>query len=332
MRDIIVVTGGAGFIGSNILAGLEARGGARLVCCDVFGDGAKWRNVAKRRLHDVLPPSRLESWLASPEGRDVRAIVHMGAISDTTARDVDLVLAQNFSFSRMLWDWCARNQAQLVYASSAATYGDGSQGFDDDASPEALARLRPMNPYGWSKHLFDRFAAGEAAAGRPRPPQWAGLKFFNVYGPNEYHKGPQRSVAHQVHPVALRGETFQLFKSHRPDYADGGQLRDFVWVGDCVEVALWLLDTPSASGLFNVGSGKARSFLDLVRAVYAANGRAAAISFRDMPGELRAHYQYFTEARLGRLRAAGYARPFTALEEGVASYVRDFLLAPDPHA
>ncbi|MFZ9634906.1 MAG: NAD-dependent epimerase/dehydratase family protein, partial [Alphaproteobacteria bacterium] len=174
MRDIIVVTGGAGFIGSNILAGLEARGGARLVCCDVFGDGAKWRNVAKRRLHDVLPPSRLEAWLASPEGRDVRAIVHMGAISDTTARDVDLVLAQHFSLSRMLWDWCARNQAQLVYASSAATYGDGSQGFDDDASPEALARLRPMNPYGWSKHLFDRFAAGEAAAGRPRPPPWAG--------------------------------------------------------------------------------------------------------------------------------------------------------------
>jgi ADP-L-glycero-D-manno-heptose 6-epimerase len=331
MSKIIVVTGGAGFIGSNILAGLEARGGVRLVCCDVFGDGDKWRNVAKRGLHDVVPPDQLAAWLGGPEGRDVAAIVHMGARSDTTARDVDAVLEQNFAFSRMLWRWAARRQVPLVYASSAATYGDGTQGFDDDGIETSLARLRPLNPYGWSKHLFDRFVAAEVAAGRPQPPQWAGLKFFNVYGPNEYHKGAQRSVAHQIHPIAARGESFALFKSHRAGVEDGGQLRDFVWVGDCVDVTLWLLDTPGVSGLFNVGSGRARSFLDLARAVYAVCGRDPAIVFRDMPPELRAHYQYFTEARLDRLRAAGYDRPFTPLEEGVARYVRGHLAAADPY-
>jgi ADP-L-glycero-D-manno-heptose 6-epimerase len=331
MSRIIVVTGGAGFIGSNILAGLEARGDARLVCCDVLGDGAKWRNLSKRALHDILPPDRLEAWLAGPDGADVGGIVHMGARSDTTATDVDAVLAQNFAFSRMLWTWASRRQVPFVYASSAATYGDGAQGFDDDGSPAALARLRPLNPYGWSKHLFDRFVAAEVASGRPRPPHWAGLKFFNVYGPNEYHKGAQRSVVHQIHPVAARGDAFALFKSHRPGIADGGQLRDFVWVGDCVDVALWLLDTPGASGLFNVGSGRARSFLDLARAVYAACERPPAIVFRDMPEALRAHYQYFTEARLDRLRAAGWSRPFAELEDGVARYVRGHLAAPDPY-
>jgi ADP-L-glycero-D-manno-heptose 6-epimerase len=331
MSKIIVVTGGAGFIGSNILADLESRGGMRLVCCDVFGEGDKWRNVAKRQLHDVVPPARLEDWLCGPDANEVGAIVHMGARSDTTARDVDAVMAQNFAFSRMLWDWTARRGVPFVYASSAATYGDGQAGFDDDPSPAALARLRPLNPYGWSKHLFDRFVAAEVAAGRRRPPHWAGLKFFNVYGPNEYHKGPQRSVAHQIHPVAARGDAFALFKSHRPGIADGGQMRDFVWVGDCVHVTLWLLDNPQASGLFNVGSGRARSFLDMARAVYAACDRNASIVFRDMPEELRAHYQYFTQARLDRLRAVGYAWPFTELEDGVARYVRGHLATPDPY-
>jgi ADP-L-glycero-D-manno-heptose 6-epimerase len=332
MNDIVVVTGGAGFIGSNILAGLETEGRYRLVCCDLFGDGGKWRNVAKRRLHDVVPPDRLTAWLDSAEGAEVRAIVHMGAISDTTARDVDKVLAQNFSFTRALWRWASRRQTAFIYASSAATYGDGTQGFDDDPAAEALARLRPLNPYGWSKHLFDRFAAAEIAAGHARPAQHVGLKFFNVYGPNEYHKGGQRSVAHQIQPIAARGEAFALFKSHRAGIADGGQLRDFVWVGDCVQVVLWLLANPQVNGLFNIGSGKARSFLDLARAVYAANGRDADIVFRDMPAELRDHYQYFTEARLERLRAVGYAREFLPLEEGIRRYVQDFLLAADAHA
>ncbi|MBL8698918.1 MAG: ADP-glyceromanno-heptose 6-epimerase [Alphaproteobacteria bacterium] len=329
---MIVVTGGAGFIGSNILAGLEAAGGARLVCCDDFGDGEKWRNVAKRTLWDVVSPARLSAWLQSPAAAQVRAVVHMGAVSDTTARDVDRILEQNFAFSRMLWTWCGTRQRPLIYASSAATYGDGSLGFDDDPGVAALARLRPLNAYGWSKLLFDRFVAAEVAAGRRRPPQHAGLRFFNVYGPNEYHKGGQRSVAHQIHPVAARGDAFALFKSDRPDVADGGQQRDFVWVGDCVDVAAWLLADGSASGLFNVGSGKARSFLDLARAVYSACGRNLNVTYREMPAELRGRYQYFTEARLDRLRAAGYAKPFTTLEDGVARYVRGHLDAADPYA
>ncbi len=332
MSGIIVVTGGAGFIGSNILAGLEARGGDALVCCDLFGDGDKWKNVAKRSLFDVVAPNRLADWLAGPAGARVTAIVHMGAISDTTARDVDKILDQNFAFTRMLWSWCSAHQTRFIYASSAATYGDGTMGFDDDSSLSGLARLRPMNPYGWSKHLFDRFAAQALATGLARPPQHVGLKFFNVYGPNEYHKGGQRSVVHQIHPIAARGEPFALFKSHRAGIGDGQQLRDFVWVGDCVDVVLWLLDTPRVSGLFNIGSGKARSFLDLATAVYAACGRNANIVFRDMPAELRDRYQYFTEAKLERLRAAGYARPFTTIETGVERYVRDYLAAEDAFA
>lgn len=331
MNDIIVVTGGAGFIGSNILAGLEADGGARLVCCDLFGDGDKWRNVAKRSLWDVVPPARLGAWLNSAAATDVRAIVHMGAISDTTARDVDRILEQNFTFSRDLWIWCAMRQVPFVYASSAATYGDGSRGFDDDARVDALAKLDPLNAYGWSKLLFDRFVAAELVAGRRRPPQHAGLRFFNVYGPNEYHKGGQRSVVHQIHPVAARGDAFALFKSDRPDVADGGQQRDFVWVGDCVDVVRWLLATDEASGLFNIGSGKARSFLDLARAVYSANGRNLDVTFRDMPAELQGRYQYFTQAKLDRLRCAGYTKPFTSLEEGVTRYVREYLAAADPY-
>ncbi|MBM3523844.1 MAG: ADP-glyceromanno-heptose 6-epimerase [Alphaproteobacteria bacterium] len=329
---MIVVTGGAGFIGSNILAGLETMPGARLVCCDTFGDGDKWRNVAKRTLWDVVAPERLAAWLDTGAAAEITAIVHMGAVSDTTARDVDGILDRNFAYSRLLWTWCAKRRVPFIYASSAATYGAGDHGFDDDASPATLARLRPLNPYGWSKLLFDRFVSAEAAAGARRPPQHAGLRFFNVYGPNEYHKGRQRSVAHQIHPIAARGDAFALFKSERAGVADGGQQRDFVWVGDCVDVVRWLITDGRASGLFNVGSGHARSFLDLARGVYAACGRNLNVTYRDMPAELQGRYQYFTEAKLDRLRAAGYRKPFTSLEDGIARYVREHLDKADPYA
>ncbi|MGE3622884.1 MAG: NAD-dependent epimerase/dehydratase family protein, partial [Bdellovibrionales bacterium] len=210
-------------------------------------------------------------------------------------------------------------------ATSAATYGDGSAGFKDDESIAALARLKPLNPSGWSKHAFDRWLARQKS-----PMQCVGLKFFNVYGPNEYHKGGQRSVVHQVYPFAMREEAFPLFKSHNPQYEDGGQLRDFIWVGDCVHVMLWLYDHPKISGLFNLGTGKARSFADLAIAVYRAAGKAPLIKYRDMPDELRAKYQYFTEAEMGKLRAAGYTAPFTSLEDGVKTYVQKYLAA-DPY-
>ncbi|MBM3601520.1 MAG: ADP-glyceromanno-heptose 6-epimerase [Alphaproteobacteria bacterium] len=327
---MIVVTGGAGFIGSNLVAGLEARGVNELVVCDRLGQGDKWRNVAKREIADLVPPDRLLDYL-DIHAREIECVFHMGAVSATTERDVDLIMRENFTLSLALWHWCARHGVRLIYASSAATFGDGAQGFDDDGSIGALERLRPLNAYGWSKHVYDRRVARLVDQGDVVPPQWAGLKFFNVYGPNEYHKGTMKSVAAHIYPRAARGEPARLFKSHRPDYADGGQLRDFVWVDDCVDVMLWLYDNTHVNGLFNVGTGAARSFADLAAAVFVALGREPRIEFVDTPAEIRDKYQYFTQAEIGRLRAAGYGRQFMPLEAGVSTYVRDFLAAPDPY-
>ncbi len=327
---MIVVTGGAGFIGSNLLAALERRGGADLVCVDRMGGGDKWRNVAKRELADIVAPDQVFDFL-NANARAIDTIFHMGAISSTVETDVDRIVHENFHTSLTLWNWCARHGARFVYASSAATYGDGTTGFDDDASPAALAKLRPLNPYGWSKHVFDRRVARLVANKAERPAQHVGLKFFNVYGPNEYHKGGQRSVAHHLYPRAVAGEAARLFKSHNPAYPDGGQMRDFVWVGDCVSVMVWLLDHPQVNGLFNLGTGKARSFADLARALYAASGRNADIEYIDTPEAIRDKYQYFTEAKIARLREAGYALPMTSLEDGIGTYVRDHLATADPY-
>ncbi|OHC74500.1 MAG: ADP-glyceromanno-heptose 6-epimerase [Rhodospirillales bacterium RIFCSPLOWO2_12_FULL_58_28] len=323
-----LVTGGAGFIGSNITAALEERRSGKIVVCDRLRTGGKWRNLAKRELAEIVHPDCLPDFLEDNRNA-IEAVIHMGAVSTTTESDVDLIIDTNFKLSLRLWRWCAINGVRFIYASSAATYGDGAAGFDDDGTPEALARLRPMNPYGWSKHLFDRRVARMIMDGDPQPPQWAGLKFFNVYGPNEYHKGGQQSVAAQLFPRARAGQPARLFKSHRPDYKDGGQLRDFIWVGDCVDVVLWLLENDHAGGLFNCGAGKARSFADLAVAVYKALGKDAKIEFAPTPENIRDRYQYFTEARMDRLRNAGYDKPFTTLEEGIARYVNGFLNADD---
>ncbi len=327
---MILVTGGAGFIGSNLVAALEARGGGDIVVVDRLGTDEKWRNLARRELAAIVQPADLADWLAA-NGAAVTMVFHLGAISSTTETDADLIVATNFTLSLFLWDWCAAHGVRFVYASSAATYGGGEAGFDDDGSPAALARLRPLNAYGWSKLLFDRRVARLTAEGRLAPPQWAGLKFFNVYGPNEAHKGSMRSVVAQILPRVAAGEAATLFRSHRPDYPDGGQLRDFVHVDDCVAVMLWLLDRPDVSGLFNLGTGRARSFADLATAVFRAAGREPRLEYVDTPEAIRARYQYFTEARMDRLRTAGYPGQFTPLEEGVRRYVQDFLLAPDPY-
>lgn len=325
-----VVTGGAGFIGSNILAALEDRGAKELVVVDRLRDGTKWRNIAKREITDIVTPEHIFDFLESHKKR-IDAIIHMGAISATTERDADKIVTNNFNLTIALFKWCTVNRIRFLYASSAATYGDGSHGFDDDAGCEHLSLLRPLNAYGWSKHLFDRRLARRLADGKPTPPQWVGFKFFNVYGPNEYHKGPQSSVVSQVYPHAAQKAHFNLFKSHRPDYEDGGQMRDFVWVGDCVDVVTWFLDHPEKSGLFNLGTGKARTFKDLASAVYRAAGREPSLRYVDTPVEIRDKYQYFTEARMDRLRAAGYDKPFTSLEEGVRRYVQDYLSQPDSY-
>lgn len=326
---MILVTGGAGFIGSNIVAALDERG-VPVAVCDFLGEEGKWRNLAKADLYDLFHPDALQAWLEG-HADDVEAVVHMGAISSTDAADGDLVLRTNFGLSWQLWQWCADHGKRFVYASSAATYGAGEQGYDDDDSPDALARLRPLNLYGWSKHLFDRRVARAVAGHERLPAQWAGLKFFNVYGPNEYHKGAMRSIVAKAHPVAARGDEVLLFKSCRADVADGEQKRDFVYVGDCVDVVLWLLDHPSANGIFNVGTGQARSFADLVGALFAALDLPPRIGYRDMPEMLRNQYQYFTQARMSRLREAGFVQPFKSIEEGVRLYVQGYLSQPDTY-
>jgi ADP-L-glycero-D-manno-heptose 6-epimerase len=328
---MFVVTGGAGFIGSNIVAALDEKRPGAVVVCDRLGNGDKWRNIAKRELADIVAPENLMDFLDA--NRDaIEMVFHMGAVSTTTETDADLIVDANFKLSLAIWSWCAAHGVRLVYASSAATYGDGGQGFDDDASPAALSQLRPLNPYGWSKHLFDRRVARLAADGAGAPPQWVGLKFFNVYGPNEYHKDDMKSVVAQIYPGAADGKAARLFKSHHPDYADGGQMRDFVWVEDCVDLALWFLDNPQVSGLFNCGTGEARSFVDLATAVYHALGKEPLIVYRPTPETIRERYQYFTEAAMDRLFAVGYPRDrITSLEDGITQYVQGYLSGPDPY-
>ena len=318
--DLIVVTGGAGFIGSHIVNHL-AELGLRVVISDRFGSDDKWRNIASARLYDLVRPDMLSEWLERHSGK-VAAIVHMAAISSTTEPDIDRFVVNNIRLTLDLWDWCAANSTRLIYASSAATYGDGSAGFSDDQSPAALAALRPLNAYGWSKHVVDRRVAEDVVRGRPVPSQWAGLKFFNVYGPNEAHKNEMQSVVGKICPVIEAGGTVTLFKSHNPSYQDGGQLRDFVYVKDCVATIGWLLQNPKVTGLFNVGTGAARSFLDLVDAVGAAIGRSPKLRFVDTPAQLRDKYQYFTQADISKLRTAGFNQPFHSLEEGVRVFVQ----------
>ena len=330
-RRMIVVTGGAGFIGSNIVAQLCAADRHDVVVCDRLegADLGKWKNLAKHPVADFWWPEQMFEKLEAHADR-IEAVIHMGAISSTTEPDADLILRTNFALSRDLWDWCVRRGVRLVYASSAATYGDGHEGFDDEDDFASLQKLRPLNAYGYSKYLFDLYARQQADRGRA-PTQWAGLKFFNVYGPNEYHKGGMKSVVAQIWPRVQAGELVQLFRSHHPDYADGGQLRDFVHVDDVVDVIDWLLGKPEISGVFNAGSGQARSFADLARATFDAAGKEPQISYIDMPEVIRDRYQYFTQARMDRVRALGFDGQSTPLEEGVRRYVQSYLATEDPY-
>lgn len=320
MRGIVVVTGGAGFIGSSIVGALGAAGGRDVLVCDRLGRDERWRNLARHEIAGLVAPERLIETLDA-ERDAIDAVVHMGALSSTTETDVDRFVRDNIQPTFALLAWCARHGKRLIYASSAAVYGDGTAGFDDDPSPTGLARLAPLNAYAWSKLVIDRRVVRLAALGAGLPPQWAGLRFFNVYGPGESHKGDMMSVVTRNAPIVARGGAVSLFASDRPDIPDGGQKRDFVHVEDCARVVTWLIENPGVSGLFNVGTGRARSFADLIGALFAAYGRAPSIAYRPMPEALKGRYQYLTEARLERLRAAGYAAPFRDIEQGVADYV-----------
>ena len=320
---MILLTGGAGFIGSNLHAALARRGEA-CILSDWLGAEGKWRNLARHPPARIVRPEALDAFLAASPPLD--AVIHLGAISETTARDADLVWETNVELSWRLWQWCAAHGARFLYASSASTYGDGAEGFDDD--PARLHRLRPLNLYGWSKHAFDLRAAAAAAAASA-PPQWAGLKFFNVYGPNEYHKGPMISVVKRKYDEVASGAAAQLFRSDQPGRPDGAQQRDFIWVNDVVDVLLWLLDHPEVNGLYNLGTGAARTYLDLAHAVCDAAGHPRQVEFIPMPDSLQGQYQNFTEARMDRLRAAGYPGQFTPLEDGVRQYVERHLAGPE---
>jgi len=319
---MLLVTGGAGFIGSNVVASLNEAGRADVVVNDWLGADGKWQNLQKRQLADVVPPAELLRWL---DGRKLDAVIHLGAISATTATDGDAVMENNFRLSLRLLDWCTATRTPFIYASSAATYGDGEAGFSDDWSVAALKRFKPMNLYGWSKHLFDLALSERVAKGEKLPPQWAGLKFFNVFGPNEYHKGGMMSLVAKTFDDAKAGKTVRLFKSHRDGVGDGEQSRDFIYVDDVVAVTRWLLETPKVSGIFNVGTGKARSFKDLITAMFAALGKAPNIEYVDTPASIRNSYQYFTQAEVGNLQRAGYNAGFAPLEDTVRRYVTQYL-------
>jgi ADP-L-glycero-D-manno-heptose 6-epimerase len=321
-----LVTGGAGFIGSNLVARLNEAGHGDIAVCDYLGAEGKWRNLQKRRLADFVAPADLAGWLT---GRKLEAVFHMGAISETTATDGDLVIDTNFRLPLRLLDWCAATRTPFIYASSAATYGDGEAGFADDNSLEALTRLKPMNLYGWSKHLFDLAVIERTRNGGPLPAQWAGLKFFNVFGPNEYHKGEMMSLVAKRFEDAKAGTPVRLFKSHRDGIADGEQRRDFIYVDDTVAVMLWLLEHPRVSGIFNVGTGVASSFKDMITALFAALGRGPDIEYIEMPLAIRNSYQYFTQASVDHLRQAGYSKPFTPIAAAVKTYVTSYLDRPD---
>lgn len=325
---MIVVTGAAGFIGSNIVAALNAAGRSDIALCDWLQTGEKWRNLRSHAFVDFVPPEELSEWLASRD--DVDAVIHMGAISATTATDGDEVMENNFRFSLHLLDHCTQAQVPFLYASSAATYGEGEQGFVDDIAPEAVMRLKPLNLYGWSKRQFDFVVADRIARGLPLPPACTGLRFFNVFGPNEYHKGDMMSIVAKIAGPIARGERITLFKSHRDGIADGDQRRDFVYVKDAVAMSLALLDA-RATGIFNIGTGQARSFRELAEAVFRAFGREPAIDYVDMPETIRDKYQYFTQASLDHLRQAGVRIAPAPLEESVADYVDRYLSQDDPY-
>ncbi|NCC25621.1 MAG: ADP-glyceromanno-heptose 6-epimerase [Deltaproteobacteria bacterium] len=313
-----IVTGGAGFLGSAIVWMLNRRGVEDILVVDNLARTEKWRNLVGLRISGYMPKDEFLALVESNRApADVQAVIHMGACSSTTETDANYLMSNNVVYSQVLCRYALEQNARFVYASSAATYGDGSRGFDDEAD---IGLLRPLNMYGYSKHLFDLWVRRLGLEDRV-----AGLKFFNVFGPNEWHKGEMRSVVCKAHEQISAGLGLKLFRSHRPDCGHGEQQRDFVYVKDCTELIWWLLEHPESCGLFNVGTGQARTFKDLGLAVFRAMDREADISYMDMPESLRDKYQYFTQATMDKLRRAGFDRPFTPMEEAVEDYVRRHL-------
>ena len=314
-----LVTGGAGFIGSAIVWELNRRGCERIVVADVLGTGEKWKNLTPLRFEDYLEADDLRPRLENGALGKFDYVFHLGACSATTERDATYLIHNNFEFTKDLAAWSLKNGVRFTYASSAATYGDGSAGMSD--TDAGIERFRPLNMYGYSKHLFDLYAARHGMLDRI-----VGLKYFNVFGPNEGHKEDMRSLVHKSFAQALETGAIRLFKSYKPEYRDGAQQRDFLYVKDAVAMTLHLAAQKEANGLFNIGSGKAHTWIELATAVFRALDREPKIEFIEMPETLRGKYQYFTQANIGKLRGAGYDRAVTPLAEAVADYVRNYLL------
>lgn len=319
MKPKYIVTGGAGFIGSNIVAALNARGEMDILVVDILGRDEKWKNLVGLAFADYVEAAEFRRALHEGKVGGASVVFHMGACSATTEKDASYLIDNNYRFTRELCDWCRQVGARFIYASSGATYGDGSLGYSDDDA--VTPTLRPLNMYGYSKHLFDLWALRTGVLN-----EIVGLKFFNVYGPREDHKGDMRSVVNKAYGQILHDGAVKLFKSYNPAYRDGEQVRDFVYVKDAVDVCLWFAEHREANGLFNVGTGVARTWLDLARAVFAAMDREPCIEFIDMPEALRGKYQYRTEADIRKLRRAGYMAPMTSLEDGVRDYVQNWLM------
>lgn len=310
-----IVTGGAGFIGSNVIAALNARGEDDILVVDVLGSDEKWKNLVGLKFADYWETDNFRFHLGNDTLGAVDAVIHLGACSATTERNASYLADNNYRFTRELCEWCLHHNIRFVYASSGATYGDGARGYSDDL--DRLPDLQPLNMYGYSKHLFDLWALRQNLFDRI-----VGLKYFNVYGPHEAHKGDMRSVVHKAWGQIKQTGVVKLFKSNHPDFKDGEQLRDFVYVKDAVAVTLFFADNPENGGLFNVGTGQARTWLDLAKAVFAALGREPKIEFIEMPEAIRDKYQNHTQAAIANLRGAGYRAAFTSLEEGVRAYVQ----------
>jgi ADP-L-glycero-D-manno-heptose 6-epimerase len=317
---MIVVTGAAGFIGSCLIKRLNHDNFNAIIAVDQFNSATKNRNLEEARIQERVEREVFFQWLDKNQEL-VEFIFHIGARTDTTEFDKKIFDHLNVEYSQEIWKRCVQYQIPLVYASSAATYGLGEHGYIDDDRPKTLRKLVPLNPYGWSKLEFDIWATEQ----EEKPFFWAGLKFFNVYGPNEYHKGRMASVIWHAHQQILTSGKVKLFRSHRPEYGDGKQMRDFIYVKDVIEVCIFLMHHRKSSGIYNLGSGEARPFLDLANAVFASMSRPSNIEFIDTPADIRDKYQYFTQADMAKLRAAGYATPFHTLEEGVTDYVKQYL-------
>ena len=325
MSPTILVTGGAGLIGSALIHALNLRGREDILVTDVLGRDAKWRNLSPLRFADYQQADAFLDRLECDPGSldSIRTIYHLGACSATTETDAGYLMENNFGYTKALAQWALPRGVRFVYASSAATYGDGTRGMDDGT--DHLETLRPLNAYGYSKHLFDLHARGNGWLDKI-----AGIKYFNVYGPNEGHKGEMRSLVAKAYEQILETGKVCLFRSHRPDYKDGEQVRDFVYVKDAVAMTIHIAENPSANGLFNIGTGTPRTWIDLATALFRALDREPVIEFIDMPEHIRNQYQYHTCADVGRLQATGWSAPATPLEEAVTDYVRNYLV-PGKH-